>query len=59
MNNYTTLTFTETVNGKERTVTIKVSAGDLTINDMIEDLVVPMLLGAGYNSEVVSDVMRG
>ena len=59
MNNYTTLTFTESVNGKERTVTIKVSAGDLTINDMLEDLVIPMLLGVGYSSEVVSGAMRG
>ena len=37
------------------TVTISVNRDDMTLDELIEHLITPVLLGAGYNSELVKE----
>ena len=37
------------------TYSIEIPDGNLTISQMMEDLVIPVLLAAGYSKEVIDD----
>jgi len=55
----TKLTLDNTIDGKSYTYTAEIDTGEMEINNVMDELVKPLLLAAGFHPSTVEDYFDG